>query len=142
MPSKAMMNSILAVEPRAAAAALATPTVSAQSASDLAEPTPAPSAGGWRLYPRERHITLRAEGFGGLRLSDPYAQGAATPFGALPTWQSSWRAVQAHDAVRIRGVAQTLVAGTPTVGRPLPQSKSTASVRDTSSRPVKPAAPA
>lgn len=67
----------------AAAAALATPTVSAQSASDLAEPTPAPSAGGWRLYPGERHITLRAEGFGGLRLSDPYAQGAATPFGAL-----------------------------------------------------------
>jgi hypothetical protein len=37
--------------------------------------------------------------------------------GALPTWQSSWRAVQAHDAVRIRGVAQTLVAGTPTVGQ-------------------------
>jgi hypothetical protein len=31
--------------------------------------------------------------------------------GALPTWQSSWRAVLARDAVRIRGVAQALVAG-------------------------------
>lgn len=37
--------------------------------------------------------------------------------GALPTYQTSWRAVQAHDAVRIRGVAQTIVGGTPTVGQ-------------------------
>lgn len=37
--------------------------------------------------------------------------------GALPTYQVHWRAVEAIDAVRIRGVAQTLVGGTPTVGQ-------------------------
>ena len=36
--------------------------------------------------------------------------------GALPTYQTHWRAVLAHDAVRIRGVVQTLVAGVPLVG--------------------------
>lgn len=37
--------------------------------------------------------------------------------GSLPTYQSNWRAVLAHDAVRIRGAAQTAVGGTPTVGQ-------------------------
>jgi hypothetical protein len=37
--------------------------------------------------------------------------------GALPTYQTNWRAVAAHDAVRIRGVAQTAVASTPAVGQ-------------------------
>lgn len=67
----------------AAAAALAAPTVGAQTAPDMTEPAPAAPAGGWRLYPRERHITVRAEFVAGLRLSDPYAQGRAAPFGAL-----------------------------------------------------------
>lgn len=37
--------------------------------------------------------------------------------GSLPTYQTHWRAVLAHDAVRIRGAAQTLVGGTPAVGQ-------------------------
>jgi hypothetical protein len=38
--------------------------------------------------------------------------------GSLPTYQSHWRAVESHDVVRIRGVAQAIItAGTPTVGQ-------------------------
>lgn len=37
--------------------------------------------------------------------------------GALPTYQTHWRGITAHDAVRIRGVAQTAVGGTPTIGQ-------------------------
>ena len=37
--------------------------------------------------------------------------------GALPTYQTHWRAVVAHDAVRIRGVAQTAVGTAPSVGQ-------------------------
>jgi hypothetical protein len=37
--------------------------------------------------------------------------------GALPTYQTHWRGIQAHTSVRIRGVAQTLVGGVPTVGQ-------------------------
>jgi len=37
--------------------------------------------------------------------------------GTLPTYQTHWRAIVAHDAVRIRGVAQTAVPGTPGVGQ-------------------------
>jgi hypothetical protein len=37
--------------------------------------------------------------------------------GTLPTFQTHWRAVFAHDTVRIRGVAQTAVGGTPGVGQ-------------------------
>lgn len=37
--------------------------------------------------------------------------------GALPTYQTHWRAVTAHDQVRIRGVAQTAVGGAPSVGQ-------------------------
>ena len=37
--------------------------------------------------------------------------------GSLPTYQVHWRAVEAIDAVRIRGVTQTLVGGTPTTGQ-------------------------
>ena len=37
--------------------------------------------------------------------------------GALPTYQSHWRGIVAHDAVRIRGVAQTLVTAAPAVGQ-------------------------
>lgn len=37
--------------------------------------------------------------------------------GSLPTYQVHWRAVEAIDAVRIRGVTQTLVGGTPTIGQ-------------------------
>lgn len=36
--------------------------------------------------------------------------------GALPTYQVHWRSIQAIDAVRIRGVAQVLNAGTPGLG--------------------------
>jgi hypothetical protein len=36
--------------------------------------------------------------------------------GGLLTYQSNWRSVAAHDAVRIRGVEQTLVTVAPTVG--------------------------
>lgn len=38
-------------------------------------------------------------------------------YGSLPTYQSNWRAITAHDAVRIRGVAQTAVGVAPTVGQ-------------------------
>jgi hypothetical protein len=37
--------------------------------------------------------------------------------GALPTYQTHWRGIQAHTSVRIRGVTQTLVGGIPTVGQ-------------------------
>ncbi len=37
--------------------------------------------------------------------------------GALPTYQFHWREAQAVDAVRIRGVVQTLVGGTPVIGQ-------------------------
>lgn len=37
--------------------------------------------------------------------------------GSLPTYQSHWRAIVAHDAVRIRGAAQAAVGGTPAVGQ-------------------------
>jgi hypothetical protein len=37
--------------------------------------------------------------------------------GALPTYQSHWRAVLAHDAVRIRGVSQTAVMSAPGVSQ-------------------------
>ena len=37
--------------------------------------------------------------------------------GSLPTYQTHWRAVVAHDAVRIRGVAQTKVTVAPAVGQ-------------------------
>jgi hypothetical protein len=38
--------------------------------------------------------------------------------GSLPTYQSHWRAMAGHDAIRIRGVAQAIVtSGTPTVGQ-------------------------
>lgn len=37
--------------------------------------------------------------------------------GALPTYQVHWRSVELIDAVRIRGVVQTLVGGTPVVGQ-------------------------
>lgn len=37
--------------------------------------------------------------------------------GALPTWQSNWRAIAGHDAVRIRGVAQTPIGTVPGVGQ-------------------------
>ena len=38
-------------------------------------------------------------------------------YGSLPTYQSHWRAIGGHDAVRIRGVAQTAVTTTPLVGQ-------------------------
>jgi len=37
--------------------------------------------------------------------------------GSLPTYQSHWRAIAGHDTIRIRGVSQTIVTGTPTVGQ-------------------------
>lgn len=37
--------------------------------------------------------------------------------GALPTYQSHWRRIQAHTAVRIRGVLQGAAGGTPSVGQ-------------------------
>jgi hypothetical protein len=38
--------------------------------------------------------------------------------GSLPTYQSHWRAISSHDAVRIRGVSQVIISsGTPTVGQ-------------------------
>jgi len=37
--------------------------------------------------------------------------------GSLPTYATHWRAIQAHTAIRIRGVAQTLVTGAPGVGQ-------------------------
>ncbi len=37
--------------------------------------------------------------------------------GSLPTYQTHWRAVAGHDAVRIRGVAQTAVGVAPGVGQ-------------------------
>lgn len=38
--------------------------------------------------------------------------------GSLPTYQSHWRAVEGHDAIRIRGVAQVIIpSGAPTVGQ-------------------------
>ncbi|WP_372918765.1 hypothetical protein [Sandarakinorhabdus sp.] len=37
--------------------------------------------------------------------------------GSLPTFQSHWRAIAAHDAVRIRGAVQTAVLVAPTVGQ-------------------------
>ncbi|HYF08507.1 MAG TPA: hypothetical protein VD970_12860 [Acetobacteraceae bacterium] len=37
--------------------------------------------------------------------------------GSLPTYQTHWRAIAGHDAVRIRGVEQVAVAGAPGVGQ-------------------------
>ncbi len=37
--------------------------------------------------------------------------------GAKQTYQSHWRDIVAHDAIRVRGVAQTLVGGVPGVGQ-------------------------
>jgi hypothetical protein len=37
--------------------------------------------------------------------------------GSLPTYQVHWRAVQSIDEVRIRGVVQSLTAGTPGIGQ-------------------------
>ncbi|MFN7594398.1 MAG: hypothetical protein ACK5PU_02165, partial [bacterium] len=38
--------------------------------------------------------------------------------GSLPTYQSHWRAIAGHDAIRIRGVAQAIItSGTPLVGQ-------------------------
>jgi len=38
--------------------------------------------------------------------------------GSLPTYQSHWRAMAGHDAIRIRGVSQVIItSGTPTVGQ-------------------------
>ena len=38
--------------------------------------------------------------------------------GSLPTYQSHWRAIAGHDAMRIRGVAQAIItSGTPLVGQ-------------------------
>jgi hypothetical protein len=40
--------------------------------------------------------------------------------GSLPTYQSHWRAMAGHDAIRIRGVSQVIItSGTPTVGQAL-----------------------
>lgn len=36
--------------------------------------------------------------------------------GALPTYQTNWRTIVAHDAVRIRGVLQSFVGGLPGIG--------------------------
>lgn len=38
-------------------------------------------------------------------------------YGSLPTYQSHWRAIAGHDAVRIRGVEQTAVTTAPAVGQ-------------------------
>lgn len=37
--------------------------------------------------------------------------------GAKPTYQTHWRGIVAHDAIRIRGVAQTIVGTAPGVGQ-------------------------
>lgn len=40
--------------------------------------------------------------------------------GSLPTYQSHWRQIVRHEVIRIRGVAQVIIAsGTPTVGQAL-----------------------
>ncbi len=68
--------------------ALATPQAYAQTAPDASEPGAAgaeqPStSGGWRLYPNERHIVVRAEATVGARLNDPYSVGALAPVSPL-----------------------------------------------------------
>ena len=69
----------------AAVLAVAAPAA-AQTPRDETEPTrgAAPDEGGardggWRTYPNERHILVRAGANVGARLSDPFAQGALAP---------------------------------------------------------------
>lgn len=71
----------------AAAAALAAPPVAAQTAGDVGEAPPEETRG-WRLYPNERHVLVRAEATVGARLNDPYAQGALAPI--TPFLQGSY----------------------------------------------------
>jgi len=47
-----------------------------------AEGQPPPTSA-WRVYPRERHIWLRAEYATGVRLRDPFGQGALAPHSLL-----------------------------------------------------------
>lgn len=68
--------------------ALATPQAYAQTVPDASEPGSAgaeqtPTQGGWRLYPNERHILVRAEATVGARLNDPYAAGGLAPISPL-----------------------------------------------------------
>ncbi len=69
----------------AAAVALATPQVGAQTAGDPTESGVGASqsaSGGWRRYPNERHVFVRAAGTVAARLTDPYSQGTLAPPGA------------------------------------------------------------
>ncbi len=76
------------------AAALAAAPAAAQTVPDATEPGASPahegaSQGGWTLYPRERHILVRAEATVGARLNDPYDAGALAPI--APYLQGSYQ---------------------------------------------------
>lgn len=59
-----------------AAMTLAALPAAAQSGPDGSE---SQGSGGWRVYPSERHILVRAEATLGARLNDPYSAGALAP---------------------------------------------------------------
>lgn len=62
---------------------VATPAL-AQTAPDAEEGGAAPAAPArWQVYPRERHVWVRAEYSTGLRLRDPFGQGALAPHSLL-----------------------------------------------------------
>ncbi len=73
----------------AACAVLATPQALAQTAPDATEPGAGggveqpSSSGGWTLYPRERHIMVRAEATVGALLNDPFDAGSLAPITPL-----------------------------------------------------------
>lgn len=69
----------------ALAALSVTTTAAAQNAPEPGETSlsQGSSTGRWRTYPRERHLLLRAEALGAIRLQDYFDQGAIAPLSAL-----------------------------------------------------------
>lgn len=90
-----------------AAERLATPLQSTRYAGSGGLEGPAALAGRPKPVCLGRVFNVQPVALGNIDLGD----------GSLPTYQSHWRAVAAHDAVRIRGVAQTKVTTAPTVGQ-------------------------
>jgi hypothetical protein len=77
--------------------------------------TPAPAA--WKARPRSPAGPSRSASAGcSTSRRSPWATSISAT-ASLPTYQSHWRAIAGHDAVRIRGVAQTAVTTTPLVGQ-------------------------
>jgi hypothetical protein len=114
VPFRGMVRSIVAIDGRGARLSLA--DIAERLAVPL-QPTRYLGTGGLEgpaaLAGRPKPVCL-----GRVFNAEPVALGNIDlGDGALPTYQTHWRAVAGHDAVRIRGVAQTAVGAAPGVGQ-------------------------